>query len=174
MHGFYLFAQLIGLAGTAVFFVSYQCKSNRRLFRLQLVSYLCYTVHLLLLGAVTGGVSYILNTVRSWCLAGKNEFLNSRTMCAILCALQLGALALTWGGWLSVLPVAGNIAATIAGYTHSGKKLRLTAMLVNSPLWLIYNFAMGSWAGILDELATEASILLSIALCGWSALDQQE
>ena len=42
--------QMIGLAGTALFFLSYQCRSNRKLFRVQLLSYLCYTAHLLLLG----------------------------------------------------------------------------------------------------------------------------
>ena len=51
--------QVIGLIGTALFFLSYQCKSNKNLFRVQFLSYLCYTMHLLLLGAVTGGISYI-------------------------------------------------------------------------------------------------------------------
>ena len=42
--------QGIGLIGTILFFLSYQCRSNKTLFRIQFVSYLCYTVHLLLLG----------------------------------------------------------------------------------------------------------------------------
>lgn len=63
-----MLVQIIGLTGTALFFLSYQCRSNKKLFRMQLVSYICYTTHLLLLGAVTGGVSYILNTFRSFCL----------------------------------------------------------------------------------------------------------
>ena len=45
-----MLVQLIGLLGTALFFLSYQCKSSKRLFQVQFVSYLCYTVHLLLLG----------------------------------------------------------------------------------------------------------------------------
>ena len=50
-----ILVQAIGLVGTALFFISYQCKSNRSLFRVQFLSYLCYTTHLLLLGAITGG-----------------------------------------------------------------------------------------------------------------------
>lgn len=50
-------------------------RNNKKLFRVQFVSYLCYTVHLLLLGAVTGGISYILNTLRSFCLGSKSDFL---------------------------------------------------------------------------------------------------
>ena len=41
-----MFAQLVGLFGTALFFASYQCRDNRQLFRVQFLSYLCYTAHL--------------------------------------------------------------------------------------------------------------------------------
>ena len=73
-----LLIQAIGFLGTILFFLSYQCKNNKMLFRVQFVSYLCYTVHLLLLGAITGGISYILNTVRSLCLSSESHFLKSK------------------------------------------------------------------------------------------------
>ena len=57
MSGKSIFIQAIGLFGTVLFFMSYQCKNNRTLFRVQFVSYLCYTTHLLMLGAITGGLS---------------------------------------------------------------------------------------------------------------------
>ena len=109
------FVQAIGIFGTILFFLSYQCKKNKNLFRVQFVSYLCYTIHLLLLGAVTGGISYVLNTVRSFCLGSKYAFLKSKWMCAIICTLQVIALLITWDGWWSLLPIVANIAATIGG-----------------------------------------------------------
>lgn len=166
-----MLVQIIGLMGTALFFLSYQCKSNRNLFRIQFLSYVCYTVHLLLLGAVTGGVSYVLNTLRSFCLGSRWKFARSRTMCAIICALQVIALIFTWSGWISVLPVAANIAATIGGYTHNPRKIRIAGMFINSPLWILYDIMVGSWAGILDEIVTEASMILSIIRYGWKNLD---
>ena len=164
--------QVIGLIGTALFFLSYQCKSNKNLFRVQFLSYLCYTMHLLLLGAVTGGISYILNTVRSFCLGSKLEFAHSRTVCVILCTLQVLALAVTWSGWISLLPVAANIASTIGGYTHNARKIRVAGMFINSPLWIIYDILVGSWAGILDEVISECSMILSIVRYGWKNLDE--
>ena len=164
--------QIIGLIGTALFFLSYQCRSNKNLFRIQFVSYLCYTVHLLLLGAVTGGVSYILNTLRSVCLGSSWKFGRSRAMCVIICALQVLALVLTWSGWISILPVAANIAATVGGYTHNARKIRIAGMFLNSPLWILYDILVGSWAGILDEIFTESSMILSIVRYGWKNLDQ--
>ncbi len=166
-----LFVQAIGFAGTVLFFFSYQCRENRRLFQVQLVSYLLYTVHLLLLGAVTGGISYILNTLRSFCLGSRYEVLKGKAACTLICLLQLTALYFTWDSWWSFLPVAANIAATVGGYTRDGRKIRLVGMLVNSPLWMIYNLLVGSWAGILDEIVSEVSMILSIYRYGWKNLE---
>ena len=95
-------------------------------------------------------------------------------MCAIICILQITALCLTWGGWWSILPVAANIAATIGGYTYNARKIRVVGMVINSPLWIVYNIIVGSWAGILDEIVTEASMILSIYRYGWKNLDTTE
>lgn len=132
--------QIIGFLGTILFFLSYQCRSNKTLFRVQFLSYLCYTVHLLLLGATTGGISYILNTVRSFCLSSEKHFFEKQ----------------------------------IGGYTFSARKIRLTGMLINSPLWILYDIAVGSYAGILDEMVSEASMLISIIRFGWKNMDAFE
>lgn len=170
----FIFIQAVGILGTVLFFLSYQFKSNKNLFRVQFVSYLCYTAHLLMLGAVTGGISYILNMVRSFCLAGKNAFLKGKVMCGIICLLQLIALVFTWDGWWSVLPVAANIAATIGGYTYNARKIRAVGMFINSPLWIVYDIIVGSWAGIIDEIVSEASMIISVCRYGWKNLDTTE
>ena len=170
----YIFVQGIGFLGTILFFLSYQCKSNKNLFRVQFLSYLCYTTHLLMLGALTGGISYVINTFRSFCLGSKNVFLKSKLMCWIICMLQVAALFFTWGGWYSILPVAANITSTIGGYTRNGRKIRIAGMFINSPLWIIYDIIVGSWAGILDELVTEVSMIVSIFRYGWKNLDSVE
>ena len=169
-----LLIQGIGLLGTVLFFLSFQCRSNRNLFRVQFLSYVCYTLHLLLLGAVTGGVSYVINTFRSFCLGSDLKFARGKAMCAIICLLQLLALAVTWSGWISILPVAANIASTIGGYTHNPRNVRIAGMFVNSPLWIVYDLLVGSWAGLLDEVLSEASMLLSILRYGWKNLDHIE
>ncbi|MCQ2492302.1 MAG: YgjV family protein [Lachnospiraceae bacterium] len=170
----FILIQFIGFLGTGLFFLSFQCRENKNLFRVQFFSYILYTTHLLLLGATTGGISYLINCFRSFCLASKVKFLNSNKMCVIICILQVAALKLTWGGWISFLPVIANIASTIGGYTKNPQKVRIAGMFVNSPLWIIYNIIVGSWAGILDEIISEASMIISIVRFGWSNLDQIE
>lgn len=170
----YILIQAIGLVGTLLFFVSFQYRDNKKLFRVQFLSYLFYTVHLLLLGAFTGGLSYIINTFRSLCLGSNWKFAQSKTMCWIICGMQFAALIITWNGWLSVLPVTANIAATIGGYTHNPRKIRIAGMFINSPLWIIYDIIVDSWAGILDEVVSEASMIISIIRYGWKNLDNVE
>ena len=167
----FLLIQAVGFLGTILFFLSCQCKSNKKLFRVQFVSYLCYTTHLLMLGATTGGISYVLNTFRSFCLGSKKAFLRQKWMCWIICILQMVTLFFTWDGWWSILPVAANIASTIGGYTYNGRKIRIAGMFINSPLWILYDIIVGSWAGILDELVSEASMIISIYRYGWKNLD---
>ena len=70
--------------------------------------------------------------------------------------------------------MVANIAATIGGYTHNPRKIRMVGLTVNSPLWIIYDVAVGSWAGIFDELATSISVLISIWRYGWKNLDRVE
>ena len=154
--------QLVGIAGTLLYFVSYQCKTNRNLFRVQCMSYLCYTAHLLLLGALTGGLSYIVNTIRSLFLASKWKFAKGRGMCAAVCLAQLAVLLLTWSGPLSLLPVMANIASTIGGYTHDARKIRYVGIFINSPLWMTYDFLVGSCAGVLDEGISILSMVISL------------
>ena len=95
-------------------------------------------------------------------------------MCVIICLLQLVTLFFTWSGWWSLLPIIANIAATIGGYTYNARKIRVVGIFINSPLWIIYDILVGSWAGILDEVVTEASMIISIYRYGWKNLDSVE
>lgn len=166
--------QAIGFIGTALFFVSFQCKSNKNLFRVQFLSYFCYTIHLIFLGALTGGISYVVNTVRSLCLGSDIKYLKSKSMGFIICILQIIVLFFTWSGWISILPVAANIASTIGGYTHNARKIRVVGIFINSPLWIIYNVTVGSFPGILDEIVSELSMIISIIRYGWKNLDNTD
>ncbi|MBQ9663493.1 MAG: YgjV family protein [Oscillospiraceae bacterium] len=112
--------------------------------------------------------------VRSLFLGSRWKFAHGKTMCIIICLCQIIALFITWGGAISLLPVAANIASTIAGYTHNGRKVRIAGMLINSPLWIIYDVIIGSWAGIADEVVSEISMLISIKRYGWKNLDKVE
>lgn len=112
-----------------------------------------------------------MNTVQSFCLSSNIKFAKSKEMCLIICLLQVMTLFFTWSGFISLLPIIANIAATTGSYTYNAKKICAVAMFVNSPLWIIYDVIVGSWAGILDEVVTELSIIILIIRFGWNNID---
>lgn len=172
MEAQFLFTQSLALLGAVLYFFSYQCRDNRKLYAMQFLSYLVYTAHFILLGAMTGGLSYLLNMARSLFLASKWKFARSNKMCAILCSIQIVVLVTTWAGWISLLPICANIASTVGGYTHNAQKIRIAGILINSPLWIIYDLIIGSWAGAIDELASMVSGVISIRRYGWNNLNE--
>lgn len=47
-------------------------------------------------------------------------------------------------------------------------------MFINSPLWIVYNVIVGSWAGVPDEVVSEGPMILSVIRYGWKELDHKE
>lgn len=168
----FLFTQFLAILGAVLYFFSYQFRDNRKLYAMQFFSYVVYTAHFIILGAMTGGFSYILNLARTLFLASKWEFVRSNKMCVILCFMQVIVLFTTWVGWISLLPICANIASTIGGYTHNARKIRIAGVFINSPLWIIYDVIIGSWAGVIDELASMVSGVISIWRYGWNNLNE--
>lgn len=74
----FIFIQIVGLIGAGIYFLSYQFKDNKKLFRVQLFSYFCYAIHFICLGAVTGVLSNIINLFRSYFLSSNNNKLHSK------------------------------------------------------------------------------------------------
>jgi len=158
----FFFIQAIGLLGTIIYFVSFQCRDNKKLFKYQLLSYVFYVIHMLLLNAYTGCLSYLINAFRSYCLSSKHSILKSKYICIFICFLQLTVAFITYQNIISLLVPLANIASTIVGYTNDFKKIRLIGILFNSPLWIIYNISVGSFAGVIDEIISEISMIISL------------
>ena len=172
MHLSNLAIQIIGFAGTAAYLVSFQFKKNRHLFMMQAASYAFYFTHFYLLGALTGGFSYLTNLLRSIFLASKWKWAHSKWACVGLCTIQVAIVWLTWAGWISVLPCIANIASTVGAYSGNPRTIRAANMFINSPVCALYAIIVGSWAGVVDELTSEASIIISIIRYGWNNLDE--
>lgn len=164
--------QLIGFGGTAAYLLSFQFKKNRHLFMMQTASYCFYFTHYYLLGALTGAFSYGVNLVRSILLSSRWKWAHSWYACAFLCVMQIVMCKLTWNGMISLLPCAANIASTIGGYSGNARTIRSANMFINSPLCAVYAVIVGSWAGLIDELISEVSIIISIVRFGWHNLDK--
>lgn len=157
-----LLIQGLGILGTVAYLLSYQFKRNKDLFRMQFISSIFYGLHFFFLGAYTGALSSMITLLRAFCLSSDNKILRSKGACIIVCTLQVLFGIITFEGYYSFFPMIANISLTITGYTNNPEMIRFAGMCINSPLWIVYDVIVGSWAGVIDELITEASIITSI------------
>lgn len=166
--------QGVGFLALALEWGSYQCKSSRRLFLVQLLSNSTYLAHFVLLGGYSACVSLFVGCVRNLVLAGKGSWARWRGWPWLLVAANAAATALTWESLFSILPFLGVTSLTLAGWTRNGKKVRLATLLVSTPSWLIYDIYSGSLSGIVCEALLLCSVVISVLRFGWKALDVSE
>jgi hypothetical protein len=168
-----LAAQIVGIIAAVVLWASFQCKNTKRLFLMQLISSTIFSLHFLLLGAYTGMILNLAEVLRSYLLyQGNKKWASHRiTMIAVMLMFAVSG-AITWDGWLSLLPTAAMVLGTLFMWSRNGKTLRFAMLFFISPCWLVYNIAMGSIAGVLTEVVNIASIIISFLRFGIKELDK--
>lgn len=168
-----ILVQVIGFIGVAFFLLSYQVKSNKKLFAFQTVGSGLFCLQFFLLGAYSGCLSLVVSTVRNVMMTRYNtsKIIQWNGWVLILSAAAVAVSVVTWNGLISLLPVAGTISTTIAFWTNNAKNIRIANLAVNSPCMLIYDVLVKSWGGVLNESITIISIVISIMRFGWKALD---
>ena len=167
------FVQAIGFIGAGLLIFSYQCKTNRQLFFLQLCSDFIYTSHFFLLGAYTGCISLALSFLANLVLYNNHKrWALWRGWKWVFGLLYVISTMLTWEGPFSLLPCVAMLTANFTNWSRNGKIIRLSRLLIASPGWLIYNIHSRSYSGILCESFSICSILISIFRYGIKNLDQ--
>ncbi|MEK7594589.1 MAG: YgjV family protein [Patescibacteria group bacterium] len=158
-----LIIQSIGFL--ALFFVvlSFQKNSRGKLLFFMLVGISLFVIHYALLGAWIGSLMNIIEAITVF-VAYKKEtdsWAQKIFWLYAFVAIFIIAGALTAKSLVDFLPVLAQIFGTIAVWQTKPRNIRLL-MLVPRPLWLIYNIAVGSYAGITAEVFILLSVLVGI------------
>ncbi len=168
-----LIIQVIGFVAVAVFVLSYQIKSNRWLFLLQLIGSALFCLQFFLLDAFSGCLSLAVNIIRyALMMKYKDWSWVRKKWCPVFIALMFTAvLFFTWNGPVSLLAFIASVSSTFACWTNSPRKIRMVNLVCASPCWLIYDVIVFSLGGIVSESITIISIIVSFIRFGWSGLD---
>ena len=166
--------QIIGFVAVAAFILSYQIKSNRWLFLLQLVGCALFCLQFFLLDAISGCLSLAVTIIRNALMMKYKEWkLVQWKGCPILISkLFIAILFLTWNGPVSLLACIASISSTLVYWTNSPKNIRIVNICCASPCWLLYDVLVHSYGGIVSESITMLSILISIFRFGWKGLEK--
>ena len=157
-----LIAQGIGTVATVIALMAFQCKDTKKLYLMQFFSNLLFTLHYLVLGAMTGLLLNGMGTVRLVMLSFvKGKWAKSKGAMGGLMGVMALCTYLTWDGWLSLLPAAAQIFSTPLYYRQNGKMLRWGQVLFMSPCWLVYNIFQHSIPGAVTDLMHMTSVIVS-------------
>lgn len=166
--------QGIGFLGVLMFLISYHIRSNRGLYLTQALGSALFCLQFFLMGRYTGSLSLVVILIRDLLLAASRRYprLLRREWIWFFSALCVAVLVITWAGPISLLPFAALLSSTVLYWSDNARLIRLVNLAVASPCWLVYDILIGSWGGIVNELITLASILLSVYRYGWKALGE--
>ena len=168
-----IITQVIGFIAVAAFILSYQIKSNRWLFLLQLIGSALFCLQFFLLDAFSGCLSLAVNILRNALMMKYHEWkwVQWKGCPFIISLLFIIILFFTWNGPVSLLACVASVSSTLVYWTNSPRNIRLVNLICASPCWLIYDILVHSWGGLLSESITIVSILVSILRFGWKGLE---
>lgn len=159
---FSIFVQVLGLVPSVICFTSLQSGSRKRILTLQVVCALMWLAHYGLLGAYTAMVTNTVNIARAGlCYYNDRRWARSRLWLYGLILCYAASAALTWSGWVSILPCFSMTLTTLALWTHDMRKTRFL-FLLNSPPLALYNFLIGSWTCFAVELCAFVSFVIAV------------
>ena len=155
-------AQGIGLLGTACGMAWPLFRSRNGILLAQLATNLFFTVHLLLLGAVTGALMNGLSAVQVAAAIPLGTRPGFRVVYLAVLPVVAAGLALTWHGVPSLFAAAGMALVSLSRYQTDVRRLRLIMMLA-FPCWFAHNLLVGSLPGVLSDvvgMTLNAAVLL--------------
>ena len=160
-----ILTQVIGFVGMGLCISSFACKRSNWIVFLQVVGNGLFIVHFLTLGAYSGCINIAIAVCSNIVLL---FFMNGKKWAAwvgwrwLFCLLAVLACMVTWKDLYSLLPCISAIFFVLTNWTCRETVIRLGKIAVVGPGWIIYNFYVSSYSGVLSESFGIASALFSI------------
>lgn len=152
-------AQAIGAIAVIISLSIFQVNNRRTMLLLGTIAALLYSVHFLLLGALTGAVMNLIGAVRGYVFSRVAPSRRTVWVLLLFCLIAAGATWVTWQGWYSLLAASASILAGVALWQRKTENVRRLYM-VSNPLWFVYNLITRSYPGMFVEVVLIVSNLI--------------
>ncbi|MBR5152066.1 MAG: YgjV family protein [Clostridia bacterium] len=158
----YMIGQLLGGVAVVLGFLAFQRKTQLGIILFQLAGALTFSAHYFLIDAPT---AVVLNMLSAGICIGfgirnkQNRTGKAVTVISVLLITIAGILA--WESIYSVFLIAG-LAVNVISLSFSNPQKTRRAMLLKSPLCMIYNIAATSLGGVVFECAVLTSAILGL------------
>lgn len=154
-----------GIGYLALLFVLLSFQKNKRvtILLLMLVGLILFVIHYGFLNAWTGALMNLVEAGVVFVSYKKETDLwaKHRFWLDIFVVTYVVAGIITAKSFIDFLPIVAQVFGAIAVWQKNPKAIRFL-MLIPRPLWFIYNFTVGSYAGMTAETLILASVLIGI------------
>ena len=155
-----LIGQIISIIAMSLIILSFQMKSNKKLLIMQMSASTLFAVSYFLLGANSGAIVNLISAVRCLLI----YFLANKKSKILLIGIELSfiiACAITYAGVPTILVLLASLIDTFSMWKNSGTLIRYTRLFAVSPLWLVHNIIVFSIGGIICEIFSITSCIIS-------------
>lgn len=159
----FLASQIVGVFAFSLYLASYWQKDRRKLLTFSIIECVLFAVQYFLLGSMTGAVINLVGIVRStsFMYKGKNKFLNSYIMPAIIHALYFLNAIFTWEGIITIVPTVASFLKCHTLWQNNTKTIRRNGIPIQI-MWLIYGIYLNSYVSIFFQIVLIISIAVAI------------
>ncbi|MGI5842315.1 MAG: GNAT family N-acetyltransferase [Christensenellales bacterium] len=159
----FLASQIVGAVAFIVYIASYWQKDRRKLLTLSIIECILFCVQYFLLGSITGAIINLVGIVRSssFMYKDKNKFMSTLAMPMIINALYALNCALTWDGWITLVPTVASFIKCFNMWQNNSKSIRRYGIPIQI-LWLIYGIYLGSYVSIVSQIILIIAIAVAI------------
>lgn len=154
-----IYIQLIGVLAFCILVLSFYRKTITEILVFQTTASFIYTVHYLLLGALTGAYVCVISIIRNIVLLKFN--VNKKVLCIILFAIYAIIAYLFYEGLYSLMPMAANSIYLIYLVKDDKKKL-LEGQVICSLIWALYGVFVLSYSEIITQTILVLSTLIQL------------
>jgi len=158
--------QTLGILGAIFNVLSYQCKSNRKLFACQIFASLLFAPHFIMAHAWAGALLNVVCIYRCvfYTLNKNDKYRLFGTISVCVLSLTASLISIFVFKQLIVFAILCGV-ATIFGsilyHINRGNIIRLGQISVISPIWLVNNIYYHSIGGTLTEIIIIISVVVS-------------
>lgn len=165
-------AQLIGIAALILWFISFQVRSNRKLFVLQSMANLIFGLQFILLGGYAGCAGLVICTLRNVLILNREKWPWARSWwwIAVIAVVDGICVTVTMKRPIDLMAWVACVGASITCWTDNARKIRIGNLFVASPSWLVYDIAYRAWPSVFSESMAMISVIISIVRFGWDNL----
>ena len=158
MNWHFILRQLLDLLAWGFLVISYYRKDTNRILVFHLIATSLYCFHYYLLGAFSGVIICSLEVLRDFLYYKTDKDYYVFWVSVIVCLIGSSVIVKRL---IDVLPIGANI---VDGYSLTKSKLFVVwGGIISYSIWIIYNFFVKSYAGMLTDgiiVASNISILL--------------